>query len=147
MATSPAQFRREIYAIDDNLTTFDARSMPEPIDLSMFLVRLAMEIYGAIGQFGLILASVDLAGSLPIPSLREAAKSVSSSLSAPVAAICCGWSWLEGAALVAVGTVLGLAGAWVAVRVLFALIASVATATTSDPVLLVGAPLVRRAWR
>ena len=50
----------------------------------------------------------------------------------------------EGMVLVAAGTVLGLAGAWGAARLLSTLIAAVATATsasTSNPVLLVGALL------
>ena len=51
----------------------------------------------------------------------------------------------EDAALVAVGTVLGLAGAWAAAKVLSAIVSVVASATsasTSDPLLLVGAPLL-----
>jgi len=137
--------RREISAMDDNLTTFDARSMPEQIDLLMFLVRLAMEIYGAIGLFGLILASVGLAG-VTAYSVTQRGREIGIRI-----ALGAGRRdvlrlvMAEGAALVAAGTVLGLAGAWVAVRVLSTLIASVAaatSATTSDPVLLVGAPLL-----
>jgi ABC-type antimicrobial peptide transport system permease subunit len=51
----------------------------------------------------------------------------------------------EGMVLVGVGTALGLAGAWNAARLLSGFTAAIATATsasTSDPVLLVGAPLV-----
>jgi hypothetical protein len=51
----------------------------------------------------------------------------------------------EGLVLVVAGTVLGLAGAWGAARMLSTMIAALATATsasTSDPVLLVGAPLL-----
>ena len=51
----------------------------------------------------------------------------------------------EGAALVAVGTVIGLAGAWAAAKVLSAMVSVVASATsasTSDPLLLVGAPVL-----
>jgi putative ABC transport system permease protein len=51
----------------------------------------------------------------------------------------------EGAVLAAVGTVIGLAGAWAATKVLSAMVSVVASATsasTSDPLLLVGAPLV-----
>ena len=49
----------------------------------------------------------------------------------------------EGVALVAVGTVVGMAGAWAAGKVLSAMISVVASATSasaSDPLLLVGAP-------
>ena len=51
----------------------------------------------------------------------------------------------EGAALVMVGTVVGLAGAWAAAKVLSAMVSVVASATsasTSDPLLLVGAPVL-----
>jgi predicted lysophospholipase L1 biosynthesis ABC-type transport system permease subunit len=54
--------RREISAMDANLTPFDTRRMPEQIERLMSLVRLAMKIYGSIVVFGLILASVGLAG-------------------------------------------------------------------------------------
>jgi ABC-type lipoprotein release transport system permease subunit len=50
----------------------------------------------------------------------------------------------EGAALVALGTVIGLAGAWAAAKVVSAMVSVVASATSasaSDPLLLVGAPL------
>ena len=51
----------------------------------------------------------------------------------------------EGAALVTLGTVLGLAGTWAVAKVLSAMVSVVASATsasTSDPLLLVGAPVL-----
>ena len=54
--------RREISALDDHLTTFDVRGMPEQIEELMFPVKVALWTYACIGIFGLILASVGLAG-------------------------------------------------------------------------------------
>ena len=49
----------------------------------------------------------------------------------------------EGAVLVTIGTVIGLSGAWAGMRLLSAFMSTVArTASTSDPMLLVGAPLL-----
>ncbi len=137
--------RREISAMDDQLTIFSARSMPEQIDLLMFLVRLAMEIYGGIGLFGLILASVGLAGVTAYSvTQRNREIGIRIALGAGTGDVL-RLVLAEGAVLVAVGTAIGLAGAWIAVRVLSTLVTAVATATsatTSDPVLLVGAPLL-----
>src|SRR5262249_20737444 len=54
--------RREISALDASITPFDARGMVDQIDQMMFPVRAALWTYGFIGLFGLILASVGLAG-------------------------------------------------------------------------------------
>jgi predicted permease len=137
--------RREIAAMDANLTPFDARSMPEQIDRLMVLLRLAMKIYGAIGLFGLILAAVGLAG-VTAYSVTQRGREIGIRI-----ALGAGrgdvlrLAMNEGLVLVAVGTVLGLAGAWGAARLLSTLIEAVASATsagTYDPVLLVGAPLM-----
>ena len=51
----------------------------------------------------------------------------------------------EGAVLVAVGTIIGLAGAWAGIRLLSAIMSQIARTSgtsASDPALLVGAPLL-----
>jgi ABC-type antimicrobial peptide transport system permease subunit len=48
----------------------------------------------------------------------------------------------EGAILVLVGTVAGLALAWAGIRAVSAMFFTVASVRSSDPVLLVGAPLL-----
>ncbi len=51
----------------------------------------------------------------------------------------------EGATLVAVGTIFGLAGAWAGARLLSAMnsgVGRVTSTNTSDPVVLIGAPLL-----
>jgi len=48
----------------------------------------------------------------------------------------------DGAVLVALGTVLGLAGAWAGIRAMAGIFATVATTRASNPLLFVGAPLL-----
>jgi putative ABC transport system permease protein len=48
----------------------------------------------------------------------------------------------EGAALVTIGTITGLVFAWAGIRALSGLFFTVASVRSSDPVLLVGAPLL-----
>jgi macrolide transport system ATP-binding/permease protein len=138
-----AAVRREISAIDAHLTPFHAQSMPEQIEELMFLVRMGLWIYGFIGVFGLILASVGLAGVTAYSVARRGREiGIRVALGATQGNVL-GLVMREGVALVAVGTVIGMAGAWTATKVLSAMISVVASATsasTSDPLLLVGAP-------
>jgi len=137
--------RREISAMDANLTPFDARSMPEQIDQLMFLVRLAMKIHDTIGVFGLILASVGLAGVTAYSVSRRGREiGIRIALGAGRGDVL-RLVMHEGMVLVGAGTVIGLAGAWGSTRRLSSIIAAIATATsasTSDPLLVVGAPLL-----
>jgi hypothetical protein len=54
--------RSQIAAIDTKLTTFDAMTMPDWIEQVMFIVKIGLWSYGLMGSFGLVLASVGLAG-------------------------------------------------------------------------------------
>ncbi len=136
---------REVSAMDANLTPFNVRGMPEQIDRLMFLLRLAVWIYGGVGLFGLILASVGLAGVTAWSvSQRGHEIGIRIALGATRGDVLC-LVMRESAGLVAAGSVLGLAGAWAVARVLSSFLSSVAraaSASTSDPVLLVGAPLL-----
>jgi len=137
--------RHEIAAMDPDLAPFNVRSMPEQIDRLMYLLRLAGWIYGAIGVFGLILASVGLAGVTAYAVSRRGHEiGIRMALGAKAADVL-RLVMQESLALVAAGTVLGLAGAWGVARLLSSFLSYVAqavSATTSDPVLLVGAPLL-----
>jgi ABC-type lipoprotein release transport system permease subunit len=53
--------RREISAMDANLTVFNARGMAEQIDTVAYPSRVAMWTCGGMGLFGAILAAVALA--------------------------------------------------------------------------------------
>lgn len=140
-----AAVRREISAMDAHLAPFHAQSMPEQIEELMFLVRMGLWIYGFIGVFGLILASVGLAGVTAYSVARRGREiGIRIALGATSQDVL-GLVMREGAALVALGTVIGLAGAWAAAKVLSAMVSVVASATsasTSDPLLLVGAPVL-----
>ena len=54
--------RAQIAAIDPKLTTFNVRTMPDWIEQLMFIVKIGLWSYGLMGAFGLVLASVGLAG-------------------------------------------------------------------------------------
>ena len=137
--------RREISAMDDNVKPFSARSMLSQIDQLMSPVRVALGTYGFIGVFGLILASVGLAGVTAYSvTQRRREIGIRVALGAPSGDVL-GLVMKEGAVLVATGTVIGLPLAWAGMRMLSAImsqIARTADLSTSDPVLLVGAPLL-----
>jgi predicted permease len=137
--------RREIAAIDTNLTPYRARTMAEQIEDLMFSVRAALWTYGFLGAFGLILASVGLAGVTAYSvSQRRREIGIRMALGARRANVL-GLVMKEGALLVAVGGVLGLAGARAGTSLLSAFMSEIARSTgtsASDPVLLIGAPLL-----
>lgn len=54
--------RAQIAAIDPKLTTFNVKTMPDWIEQLMFIVKIGLWSYGLMGAFGLVLASVGLAG-------------------------------------------------------------------------------------
>jgi predicted permease len=54
--------RAQIAALDPNLTTFNVKTMPDWIEQLMFIVKIGLWSYGLMGAFGLVLASVGLAG-------------------------------------------------------------------------------------
>ncbi len=134
--------RREIAAMDSRVTPFNARSMTEQIAQFMSSLRMASWTYGVIGMFGLVLASVGLAGVTAYAvaqraheiGIRMALGAQKSNVLALVMS--------EGAALVAVGMLSGLALAWVGIRSLSRIFFTVATVQSADPVLLLGAPLL-----
>jgi predicted permease len=137
--------RREVAAIDSRITPFDARSMPDQIDELMFPVRAALWAYAAIGIFGLVLASVGLAGVTAYSvSRRRHEIGIRMALGARPSDVLA-LVMKEGTVLVAAGSVIGIAFAWAGMRLLSGFLESVArTAGTgaSDPALLVGAPLL-----
>ncbi|HLK70158.1 MAG TPA: ABC transporter permease [Bryobacteraceae bacterium] len=136
---------REISAIDDKVRPFSVRSMLEQIDELMFPVKVALWTYGSIGIFGLILASVGLAGVTAYSvSQRRREIGIRMALGARrenVLALV----MKEGLVMIAIGSVIGLLGARAGIRAMSAALSQIArTAGTSqsDPVLLIGAPLL-----
>jgi predicted permease len=134
--------RREISAIDPNLTPFNAHSMQQQIDQFMSPLRAASWSYGAIGAFGLILASVGIAGVTAYTvSQRGREIGIRVALGAQKSDVL-RLVMKEGAVLVTAGTLIGLAAAWAGIRGLSGLFFSVASVQSSDPILVVGAPLL-----
>jgi ABC-type antimicrobial peptide transport system permease subunit len=111
----------------------------------MFPVRVALWTYGCIGIFGLILASVGLAGVTAYSvTQRRREIGIRIALGAQSADVL-GLVMKEGAVLITAGTLIGLAAAWAGMRLLSAIMSTIsrtAGTSASDPLLLVGAPLL-----
>ena len=134
--------RQEVSAMDPNLTPFNARSMIEQIAQFMSALKAASWTYGLIGVFGLILASVGLAGVTAYTVTQRGHEiGIRMALGAQKRDVL-GLVMKEGAVLATAGTLIGLAFAWAGMRALSAVFFSVASVKSSDPVLLVGAPLL-----
>ena len=54
--------RAQVAALDANLTTFNAQTMDDWVEQVMFIVKIGLWSYALMGAFGLVLASVGLAG-------------------------------------------------------------------------------------
>jgi ABC-type antimicrobial peptide transport system permease subunit len=119
--------------------------MTEQIDELMFPVKVALWTYGFIGIFGLILASVGLAGVTAYSvAQRRREIGIRVALGARSGDVL-GLVMKEGAVLIAIGTVVGLLAARAGIRVMSAALSQIARTagtSTSDPVLLVGTPLL-----
>jgi ABC-type antimicrobial peptide transport system permease subunit len=108
-------------------------------------LRMAAWTYGVVGVFGLVLAAVGLAGVTAYSVARRAREiGIRIALGARSADVL-GLVMKEGLALVATGTALGMLGAWAGSKLLSAMNASVgrvSSTSTSDPIVLIGAPLL-----
>jgi predicted permease len=137
--------RREIAAIDENLVSFDPRSMPDQIGDMLFPVRVMISIYTFIGAFGLVLSAVGLAGVTACSVARRRREiGVRVALGAQSRDVL-RLVMREGTVLIFAGTLIGLGLAWAALRVLGAALAVIAQTTgesAPDPLILVGAPLL-----
>lgn len=140
-----AAVEREAAALEANVTPFNALSMQEHIEQFMSPLRAAAWTYGLVGFFGLVLASVGLAGMTAYSvaqrgheiAIRMALGARSRDVIALVVA--------EGTFLVMIGASIGMAFALAGERAISAMSASVGTVnstSSSNPVLLVGAPIL-----
>jgi predicted permease len=137
--------RREISALDPNAMPFDARSMNEHIADFIAPLRSAAWTYAIIGIFGMVLASVGLAGMTAYSVVQRRREiGIRIALGARkgdvVKAV-----MKQGALLVGIGTTIGLGCAWAGSRMLSAMNSSVGQVTArraSDPIVLFGAPLL-----
>ncbi len=137
--------RREIAAIDDRIAPFSVRAMPEQIGEIMLPVRAALYTYGFIGVFGLILASVGLAGVTAYSvAQRRREIGIRMALGARGSDVL-RLVMKEGAILVSAGALAGIVAGRAGTRLLSALMSQVARTagmSMSDPLLLAGAPLL-----
>ncbi|HWR54579.1 MAG TPA: ADOP family duplicated permease [Bryobacteraceae bacterium] len=139
----PTRLRREIAAIDANLTVFQVKRMSDEVDQLLYLARFGTLMYGGMGMFGLILSAVGLAGVTAYAVARRTHEiGIRMALGARRANVL----WLvlrEGSAIIAAGVVVGVAVALGLLRAVshFAeTLAETTRASASDPLLLVGAP-------
>jgi len=134
--------RAQIAAIDPKLTTFDVRTMPDWIEQVMFIVKIGLWSYTLMGAFGLVLASVGLAGvtAYSVSSrvheigIRLALGARSKDILRMIMA--------EGATLIAIGACIGIALAVLALHVMASSIDPVAQSirhSRSDPRIAAGA--------
>lgn len=139
------EVEHEVAAMDNRITPFDARSMEEHINQFMTPLRIASTTYALIGIFGLVLSAVGLAGVTAFSvTQRNHEIGVRMALGARARNVLA-LVMKEGLALVTIGTLLGMAGAWGASRLLAYGNSSVGTVTstsTSNPFLLLGAPML-----
>ncbi|HUI56336.1 MAG TPA: ABC transporter permease [Bryobacteraceae bacterium] len=135
--------RREIAAIDAQLTVLEVKHMSDEVEQTLYLARFASFLYAGMGLFGLVLASVGL-GSVTAYAVARRTHEIGIRL-----ALGAGRDDVlrlilrEGSAIVAAGTVVGLAGALAATRAAAAFVETLAEATrttVTDPFLLLGAP-------
>jgi ABC-type antimicrobial peptide transport system permease subunit len=135
--------RRQIEANDSRVTVLDVRRMEDLIEQVYYMARVAAGIYGALGIFALILASVGLAGVTAYSVARRTHEiGIRMALGASRGNIL-RLVLRESAALFAVGGAAGLALALAMMRVLNSALDSLAQATqtsASDPAILIGAP-------
>jgi predicted permease len=140
-----ATVQREISAMDDRIKPYSTRVMTDQIDELLFPVRVALWTYALIGVFGLILAAVGLAGVTAYSvAQRRREIGIRLALGATLRNVL-GLVMKEGALLIAAGSVIGLGVARAGIRALSSLLATIARTSgesTSDPVLLIGAPLL-----
>jgi predicted permease len=135
----------EIASIDPHVNLVHAQTLRDYLDRSRSSTRFAVQTYGGIGVFGLVLAAIGLAGITAYAvAQRRKEMAIRSALGASRAQVL-RLVLREGTALVSIGTVLGFLGAMAMAKILSALTNLFAEAFrvgTDDLRLLIGAPLL-----
>jgi ABC-type antimicrobial peptide transport system permease subunit len=142
-ADALTEIRHQIALIDPNLTLFNVRTMTAYLDQANNLLQSTGFVYGSFGVFGLVLASVGLAGVTAYSVARRRQEiGIRMALGARPAQVL-RLVMKEGAAIVIIGSVLGFLGAWAIARLLSSLSPEMAeTLKTKQPLLMFGAPLL-----
>jgi macrolide transport system ATP-binding/permease protein len=140
-----AAVRDVLSGFDPKLVPFHVETLSDQLAMSRRGIRSAMWTYGGIGGFGLILSAIGLAGVTAYAvAQRKREIGIRMALGARRGQVL-RLVLREGMALIAVGTVLGFAGAVVVSKALEAVTSVLADALamgTDDPRLLVGAPVL-----
>ena len=140
-----ADVSNAIVSLDPHLTVFNVGGMNDRLEQFNTIVRFASAMYGGIGIFGLILASIGLAGVTAYAVARRRKEiGIRMALGARSSQVL-RLVMREGAAMVAIGSALGFAGAVLVSRVLSAItfqLSQLFDKGTRDPRLLIGAPLL-----
>ena len=138
-----AAVRDVVSGLDPKLVPFHVETLSDQLAMSRREVQSAMRTYGGIGAFGLILSAIGLAGVTAYAvAQRKREIGIRMALGANKGQVL-RLVLREGIALIAVGTVLGFAGAVSVSKALGAATSVLADALamgTNDPRLLVGAP-------
>ena len=139
------RLRKEIASLDPDLNIFNLRTLSDYLETSRSSQRFAIDTYGAIGVFGLVLSALGLAG-VTAYAVAQRRREIGIRMALGARRIQVLLLVLrEGAALVCVGTLLGLLGAFGVAKMLSALTSVFVNALnigTGDFRLLVGAPLL-----
>ena len=139
------QLRREASTFDPNITIISVRQIEDLIGQALYIVSMVTSVYGGIGVFALLLASMGLAA---VTAYSVARRNREIGIRMALGARKRDVLWLilrEAVVLLACGAAVGLAIAIAAMKVLSSLLAAMAEATstsTSDPILLVGVPVI-----
>jgi ABC-type antimicrobial peptide transport system permease subunit len=138
-----AGVRDVVSGLDPKLVPFHVETLSDQLAISRREIGSAMRTYGGIGGFGLILSVIGLAGVTGYAvAQRKREIGIRMALGANKGQVL-RLVLREGIALIAVGTVLGFAGAVLVSKALEAATSVLADALamgTNDPRLLVGAP-------
>jgi hypothetical protein len=144
-ADTAAGISRELAALDFRLTASNFRSFQEAMEQLNGLVRMSSVFYFSLGAFGLILASIGLAGITAHAVVRRRKEiGIRVALGARRTQVL-RLVLAEGAALVGAGSLFGFAGAFGARQVLATTLDTMARAFDSsagNPLLLFGVPLL-----
>jgi ABC-type antimicrobial peptide transport system permease subunit len=138
-----ASLRDIVSGLDPKLVPFHVETLSDQLAMSRREIRSAMRTYGGIGGFGLILSAIGLAGVTAYAvAQRKREIGIRMALGANKGQVL-RLVLREAVALIAVGTVLGFAGAVFVSKALetaTSVLADALAMGTNDPRLLVGAP-------
>jgi predicted lysophospholipase L1 biosynthesis ABC-type transport system permease subunit len=139
------QARQGLNRVDANLTMFDARTVRDQIDDLYMVVRYTQAVYGVVGLFALLLASVGLAGVTAHAAMRRRKEiGIRMALGARSFQVL-GLVMREGTTMTAIGACIGIAFALGLARMLMAIDSQLGQAIvlgTASPMRLVAGPAV-----